>query len=153
METETDTETYRQTIDEAHESCGRVGGRIEGHEEERDSTVRLTESRKLTHRLNHQPKNKHGLDLGSLHICNRSGTWSSWGSPNNWIRGCSQILCVPGLPVYLTEPPYLVSVWEDAPSPAVTWCEGGYTQMGAPSFQRRICIKGVLVGAGLTLGY
>jgi hypothetical protein len=40
---ERDTETYSQTLDVAQESCGRVEGRIEGLEEDRDSRRRPTE--------------------------------------------------------------------------------------------------------------
>ena len=53
---------------EVRDSYGRVGGRIEGPEGDRNSTGRPTESTNLdpwgSQRLNHQPKNIHRLDLG-----------------------------------------------------------------------------------------
>lgn len=55
------------------ESYRRVGRKTEGPEEERDCTVRSTESTnhdpcKLPESVNHQPKIEHRLDLGPLYI-------------------------------------------------------------------------------------
>jgi hypothetical protein len=58
---------------ELEESYGRVRRRIKDPEKDTDSTKRPTESTNLNpwgfQSLNHQPKTRHGLDLGPLHLC------------------------------------------------------------------------------------
>jgi len=77
---ERDAENHSQTLDGPEESCGRVGGRIEELEKDRDSSGRPTESTHLGpwgfQSLNHQPKNIHGLDLGpSYKVCSLILMW------------------------------------------------------------------------------
>lgn len=85
--TETDAETQSQTLDRAGESYGRVGGRTEGLEGDRNSTGRqqsqLTWTLRGSQRLNHQPMSKLGLDLGPLNILSRCAAWSSCESSIN----------------------------------------------------------------------
>ena len=107
-------ENHSQALDGARGVCGRVGGKIEEHGGDKDSTRRLKESTNLdpgsSQRLNQQPKNNHGLDLGSPHIRSRCAAWSSCGLPNNWsYPDC----CLPVDPVPLTRLPCLASVGED----------------------------------------
>lgn len=64
------SETYSEL--ELRKPCGRVEERIEVPEEDRDSTRKSTESTNLDlwvyHRLNHQLKIKHWLDLGPAYM-------------------------------------------------------------------------------------
>lgn len=97
---------------ELEESCGRVGGRTEGPEEDRNCTERPKEPTNL------YPwgpsKSEHGLDLGPLHINSRNVAWSSFGYPNNWSGGCSWICCLlVDLFPSLGQLPCLTSVGED----------------------------------------
>ena len=82
------------------EHMGRVEGRIEWLRGNRDFTIRPMKSthldprRKCSQRLNHQPNNIHGLELGLLLTCNRSTAWSSCNSSNNWSRCCPWLCCL-----------------------------------------------------------
>lgn len=62
------------------------------------------------------------LDLGSLHICNRCGVWSSCGSTNNWHRGCHRFYCLQLDPFPLGGPSNWTSVGEHVSSPSGTRC-------------------------------
>jgi hypothetical protein len=61
------TPTANQWVELGY-SYGRIGGRIAGPKGDKNSTRRPTESTNLdpwgSQRLNQQPKNIHGLDLG-----------------------------------------------------------------------------------------
>jgi hypothetical protein len=61
---------------------GRVGGRTEGTEGDRNSTGKPTETWTLegSQRLNQQPKNIFQLYVGPLHVCSRCLALSSCGS-------------------------------------------------------------------------
>jgi hypothetical protein len=77
---------------EVGDSYGRVGGRIEGPEWDRNSTGRPTESTNLdlwsSQRLSHQPKNIPRLERGPWHVCNRHAVQCPCGASNNWSGGC-----------------------------------------------------------------
>jgi hypothetical protein len=70
-------------------------------------------------KLNHQPKSKHGLDLGYLHICSRSAARSSCGCPNDCSRVYPWICFLSMYPVPLSELICLASVGEGIPSSTV----------------------------------
>lgn len=72
-----------------------------------------------SHRLNHLPKNKHGLDLGPLQVADEELGLPA-GPPTKWSTDCSGICCLPVDPIPLTGPPFLNSVGEDAFTSAVT---------------------------------
>jgi hypothetical protein len=71
-------------------------------------------------RLNHQPMNIHGLDLGPMHIGSRCVSWFLCEFPNNWSWGADpEPACLPVDLVSLTGLPCLASVGEDEPSSVV----------------------------------
>jgi hypothetical protein len=72
--------------------------------------------------LNHQPKSEHSLDLGSLHLCSRCAAWSPTTGKEVLPKS---VACLPVDSVPLNGQPWLASVGEDVPSPAVTWWAGG----------------------------
>ena len=125
---ETDTETHSQTLDRLVEPCGRVGGSIEGHRGERNSTWRPTESTSLDHggglpETEPPIKSKHGLKLSFPHTCAADVQLSlHTGSPTISVGSVSKAVACLWILVPLTGQPYLASVGEDVPSPAVTWC-------------------------------
>lgn len=79
------------------------------------------------------------LDLGSLHICNRCGVWSSCGSTNNWHRGCHRFYCLQLDPFPLGGPSNWTSVGEHVSSPSGTRCPevGWYPGRAYPSLRSR----------------
>ena len=66
-----------------------------------------------------QPKSTRWLGLAPLHICSRSASWSSCGTPNNWSRACLGLCFLPLDTPLLPGLPDGASVGEDVPSPDV----------------------------------
>ena len=136
---ETNKETHSQM--KLGESCGSIGGRIEEIEGSRtpqeDLQSQLTWVIGGSQGLNHQPKRMHILDLGLPYICSRYAAWSSYGTPNNWSRGCLWLFCLLLNLFPLTELPYLASVREDRPNPAATYCSRkGWYPVGGLLFSK-----------------
>ena len=91
--------------------------RIESLEQDKNSKERLTESTKLdpwgSQRLNHQPKSKHGLDLGprtyvvDKKLCFHAGS-------QHLEQGLSEHVCLPACgSCALNGPSCMASVGED----------------------------------------
>ena len=80
----------------------------------------------------------HGLDLGPLYICSRCSLVFI-RFHNSWSKDCLWLCCLTLDHLPLIGPPCLVSVGEDAFSPAGTWCTRMIgTHWGASSSLRRM---------------
>ena len=73
-------------MEELGEGLGDLEGLGTPQEDQQNQLIRALGG---SHRLNHQPKNIHALDLGSLHICSRCAAWSSSRSPQQLDPGLS----------------------------------------------------------------
>ena len=78
-------QSFRNLID-------KLGEMIDSPKVDRNSTGRPTESTNLglwgSQSLNHQPRAYKGWTWVFLYMCSRYAAWSSYGSSNNWSRGC-----------------------------------------------------------------
>jgi hypothetical protein len=114
-------ETQSQTVDGGWGFLWKSWGKdFEDPRGDMNSTGRPTESTNLDpldfQRLNHQPKNIHGLDLGlPAHMWQMDSSVFMWVS-NNWSGGYSKGSCLYVGHVLLAGLPCLALVGGDAPS-------------------------------------